>query len=475
METNEALFTVLSAINYCGYDAELNVSDPVRGEIRNEVRQAVESNPAMTEATQAMCTFYAEHQQPDSARTLAQFVSLALYLNPPPALDLKAKEADIPPDAVAVVGMVPMLQNFYKQADLHAIWLRHAAAYSGLAQLYHEPLAKMMFDTEIYLRLPSAGYLGHGFTVYIDPMGAPGQTNARNYASDYYTVLSPGTDPSLKMEQLRHTYLHYLLDPMALKFPAALKRMEPLTDAVRSAPLEDSFKNDISLLVTECFIRAVEARTTGSPKTPEADRVQMVQAAVQQGFILTTYFYNSLVAFEKDAPGLREVFGDMLARMEVGGELKRASQVQFAAKADYELLRPGRPVRSKLLSTAEQKLSAGDKEGAQKLAQQALDEKRDDPGRALFILAEIATMNGQMEGARDYFLKALDATQEPKVVAWSHIYLGRIYDLQEDRDSALRQYQAALIASASLPDAKAAAQRGINQAYEPPRKQDKQE
>jgi len=55
----------------------------------------------------------------------------------------------------------------------------------------------MLFGTEMYLKLPSAGYLGRQFTVYLDPMGAPGQTNARNYGSDYYVVISPG--PSLKI------------------------------------------------------------------------------------------------------------------------------------------------------------------------------------------------------------------------------------------------------------------------------------
>ena len=30
LETSETLFTVLTAINTCGYDQELNVSDPLR-------------------------------------------------------------------------------------------------------------------------------------------------------------------------------------------------------------------------------------------------------------------------------------------------------------------------------------------------------------------------------------------------------------------------------------------------------------
>ena len=135
-----------------------------------------------------------------------------------------------------------------------------------------------------------------------------------------------------------------------------------------------------------------------------------------------------------------------------------------------ESLKLSRPNDQLLLKQAEKRLAAGDPEGAQKLAQQALDENREDPGRALFILAQVATMNRDMQGARGYFERALGVAKEPKVVAWSHIYLGRISDLQEDRDAALVHYRAALDAGSAMPEVKAAAQRGINQPYEPPTK-----
>src|ERR1044072_8769791 len=170
-----------------------------------------------------------------SARTLAQYISLALYLEPPPSLGAKVKEAEMPPDAAELIRAVPIIQNLYKQLDIHSIWEKHAASYDNLTQRYHQALAKMMFETEVYLKLPSAGYLGRGFTVYLDPMGAPSQINARNYGSDYYIVISPGAGTSIKMDQIRHTYLHYLLDPMALKYPMELKNVEPIMAAVKTS------------------------------------------------------------------------------------------------------------------------------------------------------------------------------------------------------------------------------------------------
>jgi hypothetical protein len=109
LDNNEALFTVLTAINYCGYDSELSASDPLRAQIRAEVAKTIDASAEAKESSQVMCQFYTEHLQPDPAHTLAQYVSLALNLSAPPELALKGKEADLPPDAGNVSGMVPLV------------------------------------------------------------------------------------------------------------------------------------------------------------------------------------------------------------------------------------------------------------------------------------------------------------------------------------------------------------------------------
>ena len=68
LDTNETLFTVLTAINTCGYDQELGVSDPLRARVRSEVARARQSSPEAEDATQAMCQYYQEHQQPDPSK-----------------------------------------------------------------------------------------------------------------------------------------------------------------------------------------------------------------------------------------------------------------------------------------------------------------------------------------------------------------------------------------------------------------------
>jgi tetratricopeptide (TPR) repeat protein len=474
LDTSETLFAVLTAMNTCGYDVDLNISDAQRLNIRAEVQRNLRNSDEAQAAMTAMCDWYLGHRGKDAAHDLSQYVSLALYLQGPPHFLPRVKEDELPPDAVPIAAFGALLERFYDKAELHAIWERHRANYAALVERYHVPLAKMVFDTDIYLKLQSGGYLGRTFTIYLDFMGDPNEANARNYGSDYYAVLFPSPDPTsvdpLKMPQIRHAYLHYLLDPLAEKHFSSIKRIEPLLQAVKRAPLEENFKSDISLLVTECLVRAIEIRTSGTKQTAEAMRLQAVDDAVKQGYILTKHFYTSLLAFEKDPAGLRSAYSEMLDNIDVKAQQKAANEVQYVRVSAPELVQLSRMEDRRMLVTAEKRLAVGDPKGAQELAQQALDRKIGDQGRALFILAQVAVANKNREGALDNFQKAIQATKDPKVVGWSHVYLGRILDLKEDREAAMNEYRAALTTGAELPEVKAAAERGLEQAYEPPAK-----
>jgi hypothetical protein len=474
LDTSETLFAVLTAMNTCGYNEELNISDPERLNIRAEVEKNMKGSEDAVEAMTLMCDWYESHRGRDVSRDLSQYISLALYLEGPPNFLPKVKEDLMPPDAAPIAEFAKYLEKFYDKAGLHGIWERHRQNYAGLTQRYHVPLAKMIFDTDIYLRMQSGGYLGRTFTIYLDFMGDPNEANARNYGVDYFVVVFPSPDPAstepLKMQQIRHTYLHYLLDPMAEKHPSAIKRLEPMLQSVKRAPLEESFKTDISLLVTECLVRAIEIRTSGTKQTAEAMRLELVDDAVKQGYVLTRYFYGAMVAFEKDPAGLRAAYGDLLDNIDLSKEQKAAHEIQYATSTAPELVQLSRLEDRKMLVTAEKRLEAGDAKGAQDLAQQALDKKIGDQGRALFILAQVAVANKNRESALDNFQKAIQATKDPKVLGWSHVYLGRILDMKEDREAAMNEYRAALTSGADLPEVKAAAERGLQQAYEPPAK-----
>lgn len=477
LDSNESLFTVMAALNACGYDQELSSSDPLRATIRGEVEKNVQASAEARQARDEFCHFREDHKQGDTAHDVAQYISLALFLSGPPSFAPAIQESDLPPDAGYVLGAVPLLKNFYSGAHIGDIWQAHRAEYDALIERFHDPVAAMIFSTDLYLKLQLSGYLGRRFIVYLEPLGSPGDINARNYGDDYYLVISPSGD-RIPMEALRHTYLHYVLDPYALKHGTMMKRLEPVLRAVSTAPMDESFKRDVSLLVTESLIRAIEARMIqGKGRPADLERDNAVEKAMKEGFVFTRYFFGALEKFEQGPTGLKDAYADWIYQIDVGHEKKQAEETEFAKEATPELVRASNPQQQHAdpLDTAEQKLIAHDTKGAMDVAKQALRDGGSDPGRAMFILARASAESGDMPGAETYFQRTLDLAREPRLVAWSHIYLGRIMDLKEQREAAVAQYRAALAAGDTTPDTKSAAERGLAQPYAVPKPQQEQQ
>jgi hypothetical protein len=56
---------------------------------------------------------------------------------------------------------------------------------------------------------------------------------------------------------------------------------------------------------------------------------------------------------------------------------------------------------------------------------------------------------------------------EPDVLAWSHVYLGRMLDREGDREQAVDEYRSALAVTNASDAARSAAQRGVDEQYQP--------
>ncbi len=467
LEMSETLFSVVTAMNTCSYSDGLKTSDPIRQQVRAQVSAAVERSPEAQASWRDLCNFYEDHKTKDQRRDLSQYVSLALYLSAPPDFKPKVKEADMPPDTDFVLGFAPEVARFYKAADLHKLWLAVRPHYQELLDKFNPPLASMILSTDVYLKNPISGNTPQDFVIYVEPMAAPGQVNARNYGDNYYVVAAPESG-ELPMQQIRHTYLHFVLDQMAIRRPVAMKRLSPLLTKVQGAPLEPSFKTDMALLTTESLIRAIEARLIPGGKAADAKRDDEVTQDMAEGFILTRYFYDALVKFETEPTSMKTAFPDFLYYMDIGKEMKRASQIEFSTNGHAEVVKGKIVEQEDPLDVAQQKLSTGDLEAAQKIADEAAGKKDDETPRANFILGEIATLQKDKDAAISHFEEALRTSKDPEVIAWSHIYLGRIYDVDQERDMALKHYQAALTSGDDSPSVKAAAQKGLEAGYQRP-------
>jgi tetratricopeptide (TPR) repeat protein len=470
LEISETFFSLAAALNPCGYDAGLEASLPLRQAVRSAVQEAVSKSPEAQENHAAICQFWNEHQLPGRENDITPYLSLALELGPPPKFEPTLLVADLAPDASRVLGILPLLQKFYQAAGLHGIWLKFQGQYQAMVSQFHDPVSKELTNTDLYLKLPFSNYPSQRFVIVMEPLLSPAQVDARNYGSNYFMIVSPDHEGHIRYPEIRHTYLHFVLDPMALNHAMSLKELDPLLESVVEAPMAEPFKTDISLLVNECLIRAIEVRMSIS-KAHEAARNAAVKRSVEEGFVLTRVFYDELAAFEKDSTGMKNAYGDFLHGISLDREKKRARDVAFRSEAPAEVVTAlqAAPDETHLLEAAEQKLASGDREGAQKIATQVLQRNHggDQPGHAAFILARIASLSGKMEEARASFEQAASSVRDPRMLAWSHIYLGRIYDIQMDRNRAVENYQAALSAGDPSPDTKAAAEKGLEAPYTP--------
>ena len=494
--SSEPMFLMAAALNACGYDEGLDESAAVRKRVRDEVNLALSKSEEARSRRDKLCLYIAQHRMTGTEHDIAQYISLALYLTPPPEMETSEELSEMPPDSTQVVEIVPLLKDFVAAVDLHGIWLAVHPIYDKEADRLHDSLSKMIVGTNLYLKMPASTTYGMRFLVVIEPMLSPSVVNARIYGTDFIVVVSP-VDGQIRMTDVRHTYLHYVIEPLLNQRANAIDRTQPILKEVREAPMEFRYRSDTVPLTIECLIKAIEARTmdTGIPeyKIPanaqredmpryeherqiyqqkvDAIRVATVRHDMTQGFVLTQYFYEQMIQFERDPASLKDAIGEMVYSMDVDQQVHRARQIEFDKESDGEVLGRSKPRKLTGLDLAEAKLAAGDTASASALARQTLAEPSDTlesvaaGARANFILARAAAMTGHPDDAIDRFQKTLSTTKEPRLLAWSHIYLGRMLDLDCKRDEAVSEYRLALTMRDGQQDTRLAAERGVKAAY----------
>jgi tetratricopeptide (TPR) repeat protein len=489
LQSSEAIFTVAAGLNACGYDVGLEESDILRSEIRASMNQTLATSEKARSSRDNLCKFVILHRLTTPSRDLAQYISLALYLTPPPEMEPSAELTAMPPDATQVVEVLPLLRDFAAEVNLHSLWLGNKHRYDEMSESIHDALSTMIVNTNAYLKMPASTYDGRRFVVVLEPLLSPHSINARVYGTDYVIVTSPSKNGIL-MKDVRHTYLHYLIEPLLYSRANSMDRMLPILKTVRDAPLDFLYRSDIVSLTIECLIKAVETRTmdTGVPvfKMPakvlredlvrvEAERSayqhkvdsirqQAVQQQMREGYVLVGYFYQKLIQFEKEPDGLKEVIGEMVYGMDVEQETHRARDIDFLPVGDSDVFEHARAHLSGL-DLAESKLAEGDAAAAAELAQKAIANHIADPGRAHYILAMAMVKSGKAQEAETAFQQTLTESAEPRLLAWSHIYLGRMLDLSCKRDEAVTEYQKAFINRDGQQDTLLAVQRGLKEPF----------
>ena len=203
----------------------------------------------------------------------------------------------------------------------------------------------------------------------------------------------------------------------------------------------------------------------------EASRRNAADLATRHGWVLTNYFYQQLIQEERDNISLKDNIGQMVYGMDVDRQAHEARQVAFIPEASHDVVRRvALPPTG--LRLAEMKLMQGDAPAAEELASKALADPAGDHAEGqLYPLARIALLQRQPEEAMSHFQATLSSARNPHTVAWAHIYLGRLYDVQPDRRKAVQEYQAALAVPGAQADTRVAASTGLRTPFALPKAQ----
>lgn len=473
VEASPQIFATMCALAAAGFGADSVPANPDLAQMQAHLRSL--HGPA----TEALRDFYHDHALSDSGATLSRFMTFALTAGPPPRFEPVLKPDALPPDVSALRGFGEVLANFYAEADIESLWHQFEPAYDQAASGVRGPLSQIVVASTAYLReIIRPGV--RTFRVYVEPM-VGGETNVRNIGDRYAVVINPAT-PSFDL--VRHAFLHFLLDPLPIRYREKLVREQPLLFLADRAPnLPYAYRTDLTSFFTECFIRAVEFRVR---KLPAAQLTTEANKAEADGYVLIPPLLKALAKFETSEPSMEFYFPDLMSSIDVVAEQQRLQNVKFApaSTAEQENERAEGPETKKgdaaasaleaNLTAAERLIAEQDAAGAAEAFERILLKSPGQP-RALYGLAVAAVLQGDAEHARSLFEGVVAAAQadspemrpEPSALAWSHIYLGRMHDLEDDRDEALQEYRAALGVANAPEAARSAAQHGIEQAYRP--------
>jgi tetratricopeptide (TPR) repeat protein len=459
LDSSPQVFAVLCAARAAG----VNVA-PGAGEVAARVEAAMARLPA--EVTSPLRDYFESRrlQRGSAGEEVSPYLSAALLMGPPPDFRYGLPRDQLPPDVWDLEEFPGLLRDFYARAGVERLWREARSADERAIAERQSEVAQELLRARGYLRLIGESYAGRSYVVYLETALPTGLVSARKYGEQYFLVLAPQrNDVAVRV---RHQYLHYLLDSISAKHAGAYTEWAKLLPLVRNAPrLPVDFRNDVYWLATESLVQAVELRLR---KLSDADALAGLEAAERSGHIFTRFFYDALADFERSEPSIAIYFPELLREFDLASERARLKRVDFGARepvAPHGEAAAISDTPRRLLAEAETYLAASNYAAARQRFERVLADWDPDEPRALFGLALVASAERDRDAARRYFQLALERARDPRILGWSHIYLGRIYDLEGDRPQAVAHYQAALALHSQLDRVEQAARRGLEQPF----------
>ncbi len=473
VDGREAMFTTMCALLAAGFESDVSAANwhPLRAQLRERMQH--QQGPAVD----AVREFYKKHQLVDEGAMLSQYIWFGLVSGAAPKFELTLRRDELPPEVIALEGFSEILAAYYQEQKIGRLWRELQPLYNRDIERLHDSISQIVFVATNYLREIMNNANPRTFIVIVEPLVGR-ITNVRNFGDHYAIVLSGADD--LPVDTVRHAYLHFLLDPLPLQYPHVVAVKRPLFESAARAPrLVADLKDDFPSYFAECTVRAVELKLKRMSPSERAAALDMDDA---DGYVLVRPLFAALAKFEGAEPSMRLFFPEMVRSIDVNAEAKRLQTIQFApanaaAKTDETASEavarkrklipstiPNDPDAIAALTEGERRIAEKNPRAAEASFQKVLA-KYPDQTRAWYGMGLVALMDHDGVRAKEVFGRLTSgehaATDDPMVLAWSHIYLARIYDDEGQVDQAKAQYQEALAVTGGPDQARQAAQKGL--------------
>ena len=472
VDGSEAMFTTMCALLAAGFESNVSADNwtAFRAQMRERLRQ--QQGPAVDAVRQ----FYRQHELRDPGATLSRYLWFGLVSGPAPAFQPVLRRDELPPEVIALLGFSELLSSYYQEQKIGDLWRQVQPIYSREIQRLQEPLTQIVFTSTGYLREILEPYGARKFTIIVEPLVGR-ITNVRNFGDRYALVLSGGDD--LPQDVVRHAFLHFMLDPLPLMYPHVIAVKRPLYETAAKAPrLGSDLKDDFPSYFAECTVRAVELRMK---RMSPGEREAALGRNDADGYVLVRPLVTALAGFEKSEPSMKRYFPDVVRSIDEKAEAKRLAALQFApadaAQSDdaaaEAVARPKKVLPTTVpndaeviaaLTEGERQIAAKNSRAAEASFKKVLIKYPDQP-RAWFGLGVVAYMDHDAARAKEVFGRLTSgehaATGDPRVLAWSHVYLARISDLEGNASQAKSEYESALAVQGGPEEARQAAQKAL--------------
>ena len=473
VDGSEAMFTTMCVLLASGFESNVSADNwtAFRAQMRERLRQ--QQGPAVDAARE----FYRQHELRDPGATLSRYLWFGLVSGPAPAFQPLLRRDELPPEVIALEGFSEILSNYYQEQKIGRLWRQVQPIYNREIERLHDPVSQVVFVSSAYLReiLDPSG--PRTFSIVVEPLVGR-ITNVRNFGDHYSLVLSGGEE--IPTDIVRHAFLHFLLDPLPLTYAHATAVKRPLFEKAASAPrLTPDSKDDYSSYFAECTVRAVELKLK---RLSPGEREAAISRDDEDGYVLVRPLFVGLSKFENSEPSMKLFFPDLVRSIDVGAEAKRLESVKFAAAetaklqddaANEAVARPKKLAPTTVpndadviaaLTEGERQIAAKNARAAEASFQKVLA-RYPDQARAWFGMGVVASLDQDAARAKQVFGRLTNgehaATQDPMVLAWSHVYLARIYDAEGNPAVAKTEYESALAVDGAPDRAKQAAQTGL--------------